>query len=158
HGRLRGRLLPVRLHFVETFFPFPAAEGLMLEPVLRAVRFARSLSVTYLRPRGVQSMDTSIRWNTSVSRIAPAVNRPKWEQVCQGLGLAALAHACVFALVGPGMFLVWLGHHAGSPAAFLGLGPDGTGVLGWVLAGAGAFLGYSLLLAAQWRCLTNAPQ
>src|SRR6266516_3785183 len=129
-----------------------------MAPLLRAALFARSFSATFLRPRGVQTMNTPIRWNASASQMVHAVARPKWEEVSQGLSRAALGYVCLLALVVPGTFLVWLAHQASPSDPLFGLGVDGVSTLGWILAATGAFLGYLLILAGQWRCLAHAPQ
>src|SRR5438270_11250779 len=115
---------------------------LFLASLLRAALFARSLSVALLRPRGVKSMNTPIRWNASASQMVHAVARPKWEEVRHGLRLAALGCVCLLALGVAGVFLVWLAHQVGPSDPLLGLGTAGVNTLGWILAATGVFLGY----------------
>src|SRR5262245_62810514 len=103
-------------------------------------------------------MNTPIRWNASVSRVAAAVVRPKWAEVRRGLILAAVGYSCLLVFLLPGLFLVWSAQQGGPTEALLGVGTDIATVLGWVLTGIGGGLGGLLLLGGQWRCLSSAPQ
>ncbi len=104
-------------------------------------------------------MDTPVRWNTSGSGVSPAVSPPKWKEVQQGIRLVLLGYTVLVVIGAPGVFFLWLSGYPDRVAVSgLGLTPDETAELGWVITGAGALLAYLLVLVGQWRCLGHAPQ
>jgi hypothetical protein len=104
-------------------------------------------------------MSTALRWNASGSRVMPVQLAPKWREVRQGLTLTASGYLVLLLGAVPGLLLVGLARRAERlgwlPA---GLEQEDAELAGVVLAAAAGSLGYLLLLAGQWRCLTYAPQ
>jgi hypothetical protein len=101
-------------------------------------------------------METPIKWNSSGSRQVHTVARPRWREVRQGLVLASLGLWLFLLFAFAGLFLV--GRRGALLIASLGIDPDDAIPFALIVAGAGALLGYAVVLLGQWRCLVYAPQ
>ncbi len=101
-------------------------------------------------------MDATLRWNSSASREVSAISCPKLVEVRRGYLLAAVGPLAALPFLVPGLLLV--GPLGNSLAESLGAVPFLIEVVGWLLAGLGALVGFGLVLAGQLRCLSYVPQ